>query len=100
MFRRFNSHLVAAATNMSDAEDLLTELERRALPISRSNDAMLPYALHPIVRDFLLVRLRRRGFDEISSYIPRALSWLTTNGRVDAAIDLSSMLATLKMLPR
>ncbi|WP_112187925.1 LuxR C-terminal-related transcriptional regulator [Methylibium petroleiphilum] len=96
MLRRFNGRLVAAATEMSDAEAVLAELQRRALPISRSNDAMLPYALHPIVRDFLLIRIRRQGINQIGPYVERALAWLTDNGRIDAAIDLSLDVGNVK----
>lgn len=88
LLRRFSVGLAAAATGMTDARALLDDLERRALPFSRSGDPALPYALHPLVREFLLARVNRDPA-EIAEQVRRALAWMDANRRVDAAIDLS-----------
>ncbi|TDU28960.1 ATP/maltotriose-dependent transcriptional regulator MalT [Panacagrimonas perspica] len=89
LLRRFSVSLVAAATGMADARSLLDDLERRALPFSRSGDPALPYALHPLVREFLLARVNREDPVAIAEQSRRALEWMDANRRVDAAIDLS-----------
>ncbi|TAM12805.1 MAG: ATP-dependent transcriptional regulator [Nevskiaceae bacterium] len=89
MFRRFNVDLVATTVAMSDAGGLLDDLRRRALPFSHSGDDTLPYALHPLVREFLLARLNRESPDVIAAPIRRALEWMDLHRQVDAAIDLS-----------
>lgn len=87
--RRFSVALAAAVTGMDDAARLLDDLERRALPLSSSSDAAMPYALHPLVRDFLLTRLRREDSDYLAQVTARAREWLDRHQRIDAAIDLS-----------
>lgn len=89
LFRRFSVNLAAAATGMSDARILLDDLERRALPFARSDDPTLPYALHPMVREFLLARVNREDPAVFADQTRRALEWMDTHRRVDAAIDLS-----------
>lgn len=89
MFRRFSVGLAAAATAMPDATRLLDDLRRRALPFSHSDDAALPYALHPLVREFLLARLNRGPPAASAAAIQRALAWMDLHQHVDAAIDLS-----------
>lgn len=89
LLRRFSIPLAAAATGMDDASQLLEDLEWRALPLSPSGDVNLPYALHPLVREFLLVRLRRGDPEVLNRFTANALEWLTVNQRTDAAIDLS-----------
>lgn len=89
LLRRFSVGLAAAATGMTDARSLLDDLERRALPFSRSGDPALPYALHPLVREFLLARVNREDPAAISEQTQRALEWMDANRCVDAAIDLS-----------
>jgi ATP/maltotriose-dependent transcriptional regulator MalT len=89
LLRRFSVSLAAAATGMTDARTLLDDLERRALPFARSGDSALPYALHPLVREFLLARINRENPIAIADQVQRALRWMDANRRVDAAIDLS-----------
>lgn len=89
LFRRFSVHLAAATTGMEDAGKLLDELERRALPLSPSGDTGLPYSLHPLVREFLLARLRKDNPANLRRITSSALVWLTAHHRIDAAIDLS-----------
>lgn len=89
LLRRFSAELAAATTGMPDAAALIDDLERRALPLSASGDAGLPYALHPLVREFLLVRLRRDDPALLRRYTTGALDWLDAQQRIDAAIDLS-----------
>ena len=74
---------------MRDAQQLLEDLERRALPFSRSNDPSLPYMLHPLVREFLLTRVQQEGRAIVDAHAKRALDWMLANQRVAAAIDLS-----------
>lgn len=89
LLRRFCVSLAAAATGMTDARVLLEDLERRALPFSRSDDPALPYALHPLVREFLLARVQREDTAAFTEQTRRALEWMDANRRIDAAIDLS-----------
>ena len=89
LLRRFSIPLAAATTGMDDAGQLLEDLEWRALPLSPSGDVNLPYALHPLVREFLLVRLRRGDSELLAKFTTSALDWLMANQRTDAAIDLS-----------
>ena len=89
LLRRFSVSLAAAATGMEDARRLLEDLERRALPLSPSADATLPYSLHPLVREFLLERLRREDPRELAAIAARARTWLDDEQKIDAAIDLS-----------
>lgn len=89
LLRRFSVSLAAAATGMADARSLLDDLEQRALPFSRSDDPGLPYALHPLVREFLLTRANREDPSAFAEQTRRALEWMETHDRVDAAIDLS-----------
>jgi len=89
LLRRFSAELAAATTDMGDADRLLEELERLALPWSPSGDPTLPYALHPLVREFLLARLRREEPEDLQRFTSAARVWLTDNRRIDAAIDLS-----------
>lgn len=89
LLRRFDAALAAATTGMDDAAALIEDLDRRAVPLSASSDAALPYALHPLVREFLLVRLRRDDPALMRALADRASRWLTTHQRIDAAIDLS-----------
>ncbi|MGH8518153.1 MAG: LuxR C-terminal-related transcriptional regulator, partial [Panacagrimonas sp.] len=89
LLRRFSVSLAAAATGMSDARSLLEDLECRALPFSRSDDPALPYALHPLVREFLLARATREDPAAFAEQARRALDWMNANRRVDVAIDLS-----------
>ena len=89
LLRRFSAELAAVTTEMADAAALIEDLERRALPLSASGDASLPYALHPLVREFLLVRLRHDDPALLRRFTANALEWLTAQQRNDAAIDLS-----------
>lgn len=89
ILRRFSASLAAAATDMADARELLEDLERRALPLSPSADAALPYSLHPLVREFLVARLRRDDPSALSATAARARAWLDREKQIDAAIDLS-----------
>ena len=87
--RRFSLPFAAAVTGMDDAARLLDDLERRALPLNASSDPAMPHALHPLVRDFLLARLRREEPVYLSEVAARARNWLEGQQRIDAAIDLS-----------
>lgn len=89
VLRRFSVALAAAAAGMDDAARLLDDLERRALPLSTGSDAAMPYALHPLVRDFLLARLRRDDPELMAQVAARARQWLEQQRQIDAAIDLS-----------
>ncbi len=85
----FTIPLAAAITAVEDAERMLDDLERRALPLFRSGDAEPTYSLHPLIREFLLTRLRREGGTDLVDSRDRAVAWLVSNGRVDAAIEVS-----------
>lgn len=89
LLRRFNVSLAATVTGMDDAARLLDDLERRALPLSSSSDAAMPYALHPLVREFLVARLRREDPEYLAEVAARAREWLDQHQKIDAAIDLS-----------
>ena len=89
LLRRFSVPLAAAVTGMDDAARLLDDLERRALPLSTSSDAAMPYALHPLVREFLLAKLRREDAGYLAEIAARARQWLEREQKIDAAIDLS-----------
>ncbi|MGQ3056059.1 MAG: LuxR C-terminal-related transcriptional regulator [Nevskia sp.] len=89
LLRRFNLPLAAAVTGMDDAARLLDDLERRALPLNASSDPAMPHALHPLVRDFLLARLRREEPEYLAEVAARARIWLESQQRIDSAIDLS-----------
>lgn len=88
LLRRFNAPLAAATTDMDDAADLIEELDRRAIPLAASGDTDLPHALHPLVREFLLTRLRRDDPALMRAFADRASRWLTLHQRIEAAIDL------------
>ena len=89
LLRRFDAPLAAATTGMEDAAALIEELDRRAVPLTASGDAGLPHALHPLVREFLLVRLQRDDPALLRTLADRGSRWLTDHQRIDAAIDLS-----------
>jgi ATP/maltotriose-dependent transcriptional regulator MalT len=89
LLRRFDAALAGAITGMDDAAALIDELDRRAVPLSASGDVGLPHALHPLVREFLLVRLRRDDPAWMRTLADRGSRWLTGHQRIDAAIDLS-----------
>ncbi|MGH8517231.1 MAG: AAA family ATPase, partial [Panacagrimonas sp.] len=89
LLRRFDPPLAAATTGMEDAAALIEELDRRAVPLTASGDAGLPHALHPLVREFLLVRLQRDDPALLRTLADRGSRWLTDHQRIDAAIDLS-----------
>lgn len=89
VLRNFTLPLAVAATDMPDAGTLLKELDQRALPISRSGAADPRYALHPLVRDFLLEHLKRNDRPLLEEVRDRARSWLAAQGHVDLAIEVS-----------
>lgn len=88
LLRRFDAVLAATTSGMDDAAGQIEELDRRAVPLTASGDPRLPYALHPLVREFLLVRLQRDDPALMRTLAERASRWLTDHQHVDAAIDL------------
>lgn len=84
----FTLPLAVTVTAMDDAALMLEDLERRALPLFRSGNIESTYSLHPLVRDFLLARLRHEGGAVLADSRERAATWLISHGRIDAAIDV------------
>lgn len=87
--RSFTASLAAAATDVEEAGQLIDELERRAIPISRSGTSTQPtYVLHPLVRDYLLARLRHTGGDILRQTRDKALDWFVYHDQIDSAIEI------------
>lgn len=84
----FTVPLAVAVTGRTDAAEILDDLERRALPISRSGGADAEYVLHPLVREYLADRLKRGDGEELQRSRDRARDWLVAQGRVDTAIEV------------
>ena len=89
LLRSFSSNLASAATAESSAGLWLEELESRGIPITQSDDIDPKYTLHPLVRDFLLSRLRTIGGSQLAETRDRACDWYTAHGEIDGAIEVS-----------
>lgn len=87
--RGFTASLAAAIAGTEEAGQLLDELERRAIPISRSGtSAQATFILHPLVRDYLLARLRHIGGETLYQTRDRALDWFVYHDQIDSAIEI------------
>lgn len=89
LLRRFSADLAAAATGERDAGLWLEELESRGIPLTHTDELDPQYTLHPLVRDFLLTRLRTVGGSVLSETRDRACDWYSQHGEVDGAIEVS-----------
>lgn len=89
LLRSFSTELAAAATGEDDAGLWLEELESRGIPLTHNNDIDPKYTLHPLVRDFLLSRLRTVGGALLSETRDRACDWYTQHGEIDGAIEVT-----------
>lgn len=89
VLRGFSIPLAIAVTGHADAGTLMEDLERRGLPINRTDGSETRYALHPLVRDFLLQTLKRTHPDLLVRTRKRACEWLSARELIDAAIEVS-----------
>lgn len=88
ILRRFSVPLAIATTHNADAARMLDDLERRALPLSATGDRQLPYSIHPLVREFLIARLKRDEAALLEQFAERARTWLAERDMIGEAIDL------------
>lgn len=87
LLRRFSASTAAAVTGLEGVGELINELEYRAFPITRVSGIEPTYKIHPLVREFLLSRLRRMPdiLEEVSS---RTCDWLIEHDEIETAIEV------------
>jgi len=87
----FSTALAGAVAGCQQAQALLDELARRALPITRVGGQREEYKLHPLFRGWLLKRLQSGEHpfgDLLAPSYARAYKWLLDTGDVDKAIEV------------
>lgn len=87
LLRRFTVPAAAAITGIDEAGHLLNELVHRAFPLIRGGGAEPTYAIHPLVREFLLARLKRDP-STLAAACERACDWLLRHDQIEIAIEV------------
>ncbi|WP_429259491.1 LuxR C-terminal-related transcriptional regulator [Paraburkholderia sp. GAS334] len=88
IFRRFNADLAAFVTGADDAADLLRRAEDDSLLIQRidSDDRTTWYRFHPLLGEFLALRLLQRGKDAVEALHRRGSQWFASHDLLVEAV--------------
>lgn len=87
LLRRFTAPAAAAITGIDEAGQLINELVHRAFPLIRGGGVEPTYAIHPLVREFLLARLKRDPAT-LAAACERACDWLLRHDQIETAIEV------------